>query len=89
MPDKPTVVETLYASNFRDVAATLRVLADDIEAGRHGNTDDLEVAIAMNTETGLKIFGTGKTAHAWSSAALLAAGHTALIMPLAHSARDA
>lgn len=57
-------VVTLHESNFRDVAATLRVIADDIEAGKHGevglaalvmrtslDTDDVEVfAAGPNSE---------------------------------------
>lgn len=53
-------VVTLQASNFRDPVATLRVIADEIEAGKHGVIGI--VAIALRGDTDLEdvsVFGTG------------------------------
>lgn len=50
-------VSTIYSSNFRDVAATLRQLADRVETGDLQGTDEL-VIVAM-TPSGLEVFGLG------------------------------
>lgn len=61
----------LYESNYRDPAATLRVIADEIEAGNYG--DVLEIGIAMNTGTSLEIFGTGPNSDAGTMCLLFTA----------------
>lgn len=48
----------LYESNYRDPAATLRVIADEIEAGKYGEVH--EIALIMNTEDSVELFGMGK-----------------------------
>lgn len=49
-------VVTLYDTNFRDPAATLRVIADEIESGKHGAIWCCTVALMGNT---LEVFGMG------------------------------
>lgn len=49
------VVE-LYESNFRDPAATLRLIADEIEAGKYGDIGTVAVAVFGGT---VEVFGAG------------------------------
>lgn len=54
-------VATLYPSNFRDPAATLRVIADEIESGKHGEVGCVGVAVLGKT---MEIFGLGPDSEA-------------------------
>lgn len=47
---------TIYSSNSRDVVKTLRVIADEIEAGKFGNVD--QVALVLHGET-VEVFALG------------------------------
>lgn len=49
-------VVSLYESNYRDPAATLRKIADEIEAGDYGEIGCVGVAILGNT---MEVFGAG------------------------------
>lgn len=69
MPDLNVV--TLHESNFRDPVATLRKIADDIEAGAHGEVGAVGVVVLGDT---MEVFGFGEDSEAPSIALLLHAG---------------
>jgi hypothetical protein len=76
----------LHETNFRQPAATLRVIADEIEAGQYGAVG--EVAIAL-LGTRLEVFCAGPNADATSAACLLQAGANKLIAAIVgHGADD-
>lgn len=62
-------VVSLYPSNFRDAAATLRVIAEGIETGKYGEVQNL--VIALNTGTEPSVFGAGEQATLADSVLLL------------------
>jgi len=64
-------VETLYESNFRDSAATLRKIADEIEAGDFGEVGCVGVSILGDR---LRVFGAGPDSEGPSVAMVLHAG---------------
>lgn len=64
-------VVPLYESNYRDPSATLRVIADAIDAGEHGEV--LEIAIVMKSDC-LELFGMGKNSDEGTLCLLLNAG---------------
>lgn len=45
MDKKPCEVVTLYDSNYRDVVATLRKVADQIEAGEYGEVSQYVLVV--------------------------------------------
>lgn len=61
----------LYPSNFRDVPATLRVVADDIEAGKYGTVGELALVLMGDA---VEVFGMGPEACGTSTVCLLQAG---------------
>lgn len=65
------VVTELYPSNFRDPAATLRVIADEIEAGKHGAVGSIAIVVLGNT---MEVFGAGEDSELTSTAILLHSG---------------
>jgi hypothetical protein len=69
MPDLKVV--TLQESNYRDPVATLRRIADDIEAGEYGPVGCAAVALLGNS---MEVFGMGPDSEAPSVALLLHAG---------------
>lgn len=64
-------VVTLYESNFRHPVATLRKIADDIEAGRYGEVGCIGVVLLGDT---MEVFGAGTDSEAPSVGLLLHAG---------------
>lgn len=62
---------TLHESNFRDPAATLRVIADEIEAGDFGDVGSVGLVLLGDA---LHVFGAGADAEPPSIALLLHAG---------------
>ena len=62
---------TLYESNMRDPAATLRVIADGIESGKYGEVGCLGVVLLGDT---MEVFGAGPDSEGPSVAVLLHAG---------------
>lgn len=50
-------VVTLYETNYRDVPATLRHVADLVEGGEFGNVSD--VAFVIHADSGVEIFQSG------------------------------
>lgn len=75
------LVKTLYESNFRDVPATLRRIADEIEAGSYG---DVGCAGLVLLGGSLEVFGMGPDSEAPSVALVLNAGAMKLTMPVLH-----
>jgi hypothetical protein len=59
-------VVQLHKSNFRDPVATLRVIADQIEAGKYGEVGCVAVALLGDT---LEVFGAGEDSE-WPSVAI-------------------
>lgn len=75
---KLAVVETLYESNCRDIAATLRRNADAIENGLYGDVERL-VFVMMHTPEGvgdqkIEVFGMGAGSSFWSDLGILHGG---------------
>lgn len=64
------VVE-LHSSNFRQVAATLRVIADEVDAGKFGEIGCAGVVLLGDQ---MQVFGMGPDSEAPSVALLLHAG---------------
>ena len=79
-------VKTLYESNFRHPAATLRVIADEIDAGKHGEVSQLALVLLGDT---CEIFGAGPDSDAGTIALLLQAGASRMIAAVAGHGRDA
>jgi len=77
-------LHVLYESNFRDPAATLRIIADQIEAGKHGNVGQVGVVVLGDT---CEVFAAGVEADACATAALLQAGSFRLIQSIAEHGR--
>jgi hypothetical protein len=65
-----TEIVTLYKSNMRDPVATLRAIADAIEAGKHGGVGCVAVALMGDT---FEIFGMGPDSEGPSVALLFQA----------------
>jgi hypothetical protein len=77
-------VVTLYDSNMRDVPTMLRRLADDIEAGLHGDVQEAAAVVFGDT---LDVMGWGRTQDGGSTALLLQAGAQRLITEVANYGR--
>ncbi len=53
-------VVTLHESNFREAAASLRAIADEIDAGEHGEVAVVGIAMRSSTEPdGVHLFSCG------------------------------
>ena len=78
-------VTAIYETNFRQPAATLRVIADEIEAGKHGEVT--QVAIVLLGDT-CEVFGAGPDADGSTIATLLQAGASRMINAVAQHGRD-
>ncbi len=50
-------VKSIYSTNFRQVAATLRVIADGLDKGEYGEVT--EAAVVMKVPDGIDMFGLG------------------------------
>jgi len=75
------LVKTLYESNFRDVPATLRRIADEMEAGGYGEVSCAGLVLLGDS---LEVFGMGPDSEAPSVALVLNAGVMKLTMPVLH-----
>lgn len=64
----PAEVVQLYDSNYRDPAATLRVIADAIEAGNYGEVGSAGVVLLGDK---MEVFGMGPDSDSTSVAVLL------------------
>jgi hypothetical protein len=69
------VVTTIYPSNFRDVAATLRAIADEVEAGKYGEVGCCGVVLLGDR---MEVFAMGPDSGAPSGALLLHAGFASM-----------
>lgn len=58
----------LYPSNHRDPVATLRLIADEIEAGNYGDVSAIGVAMLSDT---IDVFGMGPEADAATISVIL------------------
>jgi len=77
-------VVTLQESNFRDPAATLRLIADDIDSGKHGQVGCVAIVILGDE---LAVMGLGPDAEAPSVALLLQAGIQKLVEPIVNAGK--
>lgn len=68
-------VVSLFESNYRDPAATLRIIADEIEAGKYGAVGTIGLCLLGDT---LEVFGMGADSDPPSVALLLHAGFSRL-----------
>lgn len=66
-------VKTLYRNNYRDVSNTLRVIADEIENGKHGPVRHVAVVLLQENGAVENVFGAG-SAEPLETAGLLNAG---------------
>ena len=64
-------IVSLYPTNFRDVPATLRNIANEIESGKYGEVGSCAVTLLGNT---FEVFGMGADAEGPSIGILLNAG---------------
>jgi hypothetical protein len=64
-------VVTLFESNYRDPVASLRRLADEIEAGDFGEVGCIGIALLGDT---MEVFGAGPDSDGTSVATVLHAG---------------
>jgi hypothetical protein len=77
-------VVSLYETNFRDPAATLRTIADEIEAGKYGAVGSVGVVVMGST---CEVFGAGEDSEPCSVALLLQAGAHRMIQAMADHGR--
>jgi len=82
MPELKIV--TLYETNHRDPVATLRRIADEIEAGTFGAVGCIGVVIMADQ---LHVFGAGIDSDAPSVVCVLQAGVGALLDTIVHHGR--
>lgn len=75
----------LRESNFRDAAATLRVIADQIDAGEYGAIGCAGLVILGDT---MEVFGMGPDSEARSVAMLLHAGFMRLSLSIERHGRE-
>lgn len=73
------LVRTIYETNYRDVPATLREIANQIEAGKYGAVGSVGLVLLGDT---LEVFGIGPDSEAPSTALILNAGAMKLTMPI-------
>lgn len=73
----PAEVVTLRDSHSRQASATLRVVADEIDAGLHGEVEC--VAVAMKSDLGVMVFGMGEDRSESFVATLFAAAHAKML----------
>lgn len=76
--DGPKIVE-LYPSNYRDPVATLRKIADEMEAGEFGPVGCVGVVLMGNA---VHVFGAGLDSEPAPVATLLYAGFLRLVRPI-------
>lgn len=77
-------VVSLYPSNFRDVAATLRQIADQVEKGEFGDVETAGVVLFGST---LDVFGLGEESDALTVGMVLHAGFMRLSCSLEEHGR--
>ena len=78
-------VVTLFDSNYRDPVATLRQVADEIEAGAYGDVGSVGVVLLGDT---MNVFGMGRDSDGPAVALLLHAGFMRLSSAIEGHGRD-
>lgn len=78
-------VTTLYKTNMRDPVATLRKIADRIEAGDFGRVGCLGLVLLGDT---MEVFGAGEDSEGPSVGILLHAGFTRISNAIESHGRD-
>ena len=78
-------VVTLHETNFRDPVATLRKIADGIEAGEYGGVGSVAVVVLGDA---CEVFGAGEDSEAPAIALLLHAGFMRLSGAVAEHGRE-
>lgn len=78
-------VVQLYGSNMRDIPASLRELADKIEAGEYGSVDDAAF-VMMGSK--LEVFGMGPGGDGAAVALLLHAGAHRIVRAIEGHGRE-
>jgi hypothetical protein len=77
-------VVSLCESNFRDPVATLRIIADAMEAGEYGDVGSAALVVFGDT---MEVFGMGKDSEAPTIALLLHSGFMRLSKALEEHGR--
>lgn len=72
----PAELVTLYDTNVRDPVATLRKIADEIEAGKYGEVGCLTVALLGDT---MEVFAAGPDSDGPAAAVLHQAAVTRIV----------
>ncbi len=70
MADTSNIIR-LYETNFRDPVATIRKIADEIEAGKYGAVGSLALVFVGNQ---MEVFSAGEDSEPCSTALLLHSG---------------
>ena len=83
MPPTPKVV-TLYDSNYRDTVKTLRLIADQIEAGDFGAVGCCAIVVLGDR---LEVFGMGPDSDGAAVQTVLSAGAYVLMREVAEHGR--
>lgn len=78
-------VIVLHGSNYRDPVATIRKIADEIEAGKYGGVGCVGVVLLGDT---MEVFGAGEDSEAPSVALLLHAGFLRLSRSIEEHGRE-
>lgn len=78
-------VKVLYPSNYRDVVATLRYIADEVEKGSYGEVS-LGGLVLMADQC--QVFGMGRDDMGGNVATLLSAGAFNLVRMVADQGRE-
>lgn len=84
----PELVTTLYTENPGQIAATLRSIADGIEAGEYGQIDQAALVLHLpDDEDPIGVFGMGDKRSHFQVGMLLSAGFNKMIAYLYGAAR--
>lgn len=76
---------SLYETNLRDPAATLRKIADAIEAGEYGEVGCIAIALLGNE---MEVFSAGPDSDGPSAAVLLQAGALRIVKTIESHGRE-
>jgi hypothetical protein len=79
MTAPPLKVVTLYETNFRSPAQTLRSIADDIADGKYGDVSCVALSLLGDR---LHVFAAGPDSDATSAVCVLMAGANKLLRPI-------
>lgn len=85
MTEASPKVVTLYESNYRETVTTLRLIADNIEAGEYGEVGSCALVVLGDK---CEVFGMGPDSDPCSVGMLLHAGFTKMTMAMATHGED-